>query len=272
MYSSAHARGAEWRPRTGESSEDLLVLLFRRAAVVVSIVALCASPALARRTGSTPPPEENVSRSQPHSPAAPIETVAPRPNLPGNVNPEDPPACLTPPPARGNAVSRVEAVRSNVPEPTRQPTSPDPSTERRERAKPSVSHPQRIAPRHTPQKQQRMTSRPLPATPGMGALIRMGMTVGREISFLDESAPSRSTRPRSGRAPPAVVVTRQSLASPAARNTLANHFPPRFAHPALTDTHMHSQAHAHGAPGSALACFAGAASPNAIALGGCPAC
>ena len=61
--------------RTGDLREDLLVLLFRRAAVIISVVAMCATPALAKRVGAPASPEENVSRTQPHTPAAKLPSA-----------------------------------------------------------------------------------------------------------------------------------------------------------------------------------------------------
>lgn len=192
------------------------MLLFRRAAVIISVVAMCATPALAKRVGAPASPEENVSRTQPHTPAA--ELQAPRPATPthtGNPIPEETPVCLTPP-SRLASTGRPESARLNVPEPTRQPSAPEPSQERREKAKPALSPMPRAA-RHGAPHRPRVTTRPLPAAPGMGTLIRMGMTVGREISFLEESVPTRPSRPQAGRAPPAVRVSSSSAqASPAA--------------------------------------------------------
>lgn len=205
------------------------MILLRRAAVIVSLAALCASPALARRVGNTQSSEDNAARSQPHAPATPVaETIAPRANVPGNVNPDEPPTCLPAPSAR-NAAARTEVGRTNTPEPTRQPIAPEQSQERREKAKQSISPSTRLAPRQAPHKQSRVGSRPIPATPGMGALIRMGMTVGREISFLDDMAPSRPDRPHVGRAPPAPRSVVSAQASPAAPQFAANRHLPAFA-------------------------------------------
>lgn len=192
------------------------MLLFRRAAVIISVVAMCATPALAKRVGAPASPDDNVSRTQPHSPVA--EVQAPRPATPthtGNPIPDETPVCLTPP-SRLASTGRTESVRLNVPEPTRQPSAPEPSQERREKAKPAISPMPRAARQGAPHR-PRVTTRPLPAAPGMGTLIRMGMTVGREISFLEESVPSRPNRPNAGRAPPAIRVSSSSAqATPAA--------------------------------------------------------
>lgn len=228
------------------------MILLRRAAVIVSLVALCASPALARRA-ATNNPEENATRSQPHTPATPIaEPVAPRANAPGNVNPDEPPTCLTAPPNR-MLPARLETGRTSTPEPTRQPIAPEQSQERREKAKPTVSPTTRVAPRHTPQKHSRISSRPLPATPGMGALIRMGMTVGREISFLDDPALSRSSRPHAGRAPPEKRNTSIVLASPAAPQCRASLPSPSLASPASSIATQMLPNHARDAQGAARA-------------------
>ena len=244
------------------------MLLFRRAAVIISVVAMCATPALAKRVGTPAPPEDNDSRTQPHSPAA--EVQAPRPATPvhtGNPIPEETPVCMTPPSRLANA-GRTENVRLNAPEPTRQPSAPEPSQERREKAKPVLSPMPRAARQGAPHR-ARVTTRPLPAAPGMGTLIRMGMTVGREISFLEESVPSRPNRPNAGRAPPATRVSSASaLATPAAPLHPAESHLTGFA---PCDSHELHNANAVPQPdrlGAALACPIGSGRALAATLGG----
>ncbi len=249
------------------------MILFRRAAVVLSLVALCATPALARRVGNPPASDENVSRTQPHSPATEVQSPRVNPALPGNVNPDDPPMCVTPP-SRLASTGRTDGLHSNTPEPTRQPSAPEPSQERREKSKTVLAPMPRVA-RQAAQPRPRVHTRPLPAAPGMGTLIRMGMTVGREISFLEESVPTRSLRPHGGRAPPAA---RPVSALPAA---LAQASPAAPQHP--TKTHLpvfatrESRDHALAVttpvpnfPGDACACPIGSGATLAITFGGMP--
>ena len=49
----------------------------------------------------------------------------------------------------------------------------------------------------------KVSMRNLPATPGMGTLLRVGVSAGREISLLDFTLPASSRTVHSGRAPPA---------------------------------------------------------------------
>ena len=48
----------------------------------------------------------------------------------------------------------------------------------------------------------KVSMRNLPATPGMGTLLRVGVSAGREISWLDFTIPSAPRSSHSGRAPP----------------------------------------------------------------------
>jgi hypothetical protein len=57
------------------------------------------------------------------------------------------------------------------------------------------------APRPAAQR-AKVSMRNLPATPGMGTLLRVGVSAGREISFLDFTLPSAPRTAHSGRAPP----------------------------------------------------------------------
>ena len=186
----------------------------RRVAVIACLAALCAAPAMARRA-TTPPPDENVSHSQPHAPATPLVTPA--------VNPTDTPlsdetpVCM-PAPARTASTGRADLTRPAAPEMPRVPAAPSTDTDRREKARTNAPT---IGPRvvRAPAARARVNthSRPLPATPGMGTLLRMGMTVGREISFLDEVPLTRPSRTHTGRAPPAPIhASNPALASPAA--------------------------------------------------------
>lgn len=244
------------------------MLLFRRAAVIISVVAMCATPALAKRLGTPAPPEDNVSRTQPHSPVA--EVQAPRPATmahTGNPIPEETPVCMTPPSRLANA-NRTESVRLNVPEPTRQPSAPEPSQERREKAKPALSPMPRASRQGAPHR-PRVTTRPLPAAPGMGTLIRMGMTVGREISFLEEAAPSRPIRPNAGRAPPAARVSAPlAQAAPAAPLHPAELHLTGFAPCDSHELHNAITAPQPERLGAALACPAGSGRAMAVTFGG----
>lgn len=53
-----------------------------------------------------------------------------------------------------------------------------------------------------PQPRAKVSMRNLPAAPGMGTLLRVGVTAGREISWLDFELQSAPTSRHSGRAPP----------------------------------------------------------------------
>ncbi|MCC6652995.1 MAG: hypothetical protein IT348_17710 [Candidatus Eisenbacteria bacterium] len=203
--------------------------LIRRVAVIACLAALCAAPAMARRLG-TPPPPPDESLSQPHAPVA--EVVTPAVNHPGNPGSDETPLCM-PAPMRTASSGRADLSRPTAPEMPRLPAVPANDGERREKAKASGPT---IGPRvvRAPVARARVNthSRPVPATPGMGTLLRMGMTVGREISFLEESPLTRPSRTQGGRAPPAPIPTSNSaLASPAAPQHLAELSPPRSAAP-----------------------------------------
>ncbi len=215
--------------RTGDLSEGKLVHLIRRVAVIACLAALCAAPAMARRLG-TPPPPPDESLSQPHAPVA--EVVSPAVNHPGNPGSDETPLCM-PTPLRTASAGRADLSRPAAPEMPRMPATPTTDGEKREKAKMSTPT---IGPRvvRAPAARARIQShsRPLPATPGMGTLLRMGMTVGREISFLDEVPPTRPARTHGGRAPPASrFIANSALASPAAPQHFAELTPPRSAAP-----------------------------------------
>lgn len=76
-------------------------------------------------------------------------------------------------------------------------TQPNDSPARRRESATSVS---RTAPK--PQPRAKVSMRNLPAAPGMGTLLRVGVTAGREISWLEFELPSAPTSRHSGRAPP----------------------------------------------------------------------
>ncbi|MBI5170937.1 MAG: hypothetical protein HZA61_15715 [Candidatus Eisenbacteria bacterium] len=246
------------------------MILFRRAAVILSVVAMCATPALARRVGTPGSTEDNVSRSQPHSPATEVQSPRATPTHPGNANPDDPPICVTPP-SRLASTGRTESLRPSTPEPTRQPSAPEPSQERRDKSKTVIAPMPRVA-RQAPQHRPRVNTRPLPAAPGMGTLIRMGMTVGREISFLEESVPTRPLRPHGGRAPPARVSVSAplALAAPAAPLHPAKTFPPAFAPHRSRNDDLAAIAAAAPCTGSASPCPIGSGAALASTLGGSP--
>lgn len=89
----------------------------------------------------------------------------------------------------------------------------------------------------------KVSMRNLPATPGMGTLLRVGVSAGREISWLDFKVPSAPSTSHSGRAPPgsSAIAHPAPAALPGAPPQAANRAraqtsaaPPSFASPRTT--------------------------------------
>ena len=151
-----------------------LVARIRFLALVLAAVCALVAPALAgeRMSPGCPDDTQSKSRSVPSvdggSPAASAGARAPR----TSINPADdvyvPKASAPAPAPRGSDVS--------PPQGTARTPAPETTVRKRQSAN-SIGRPQRPAPARV-----KVSIRNLPATPGMGTLLRVGVTAGSEIS------------------------------------------------------------------------------------------
>jgi hypothetical protein len=102
------------------------------------------------------------------------------------------------------------------------PAAPDHRAEKREHGRPA---PTTSLHAHRPLTQRSKGSlRNTPATPGMGLLLRMSTSAGRELSSLIDGVPCAPSTMRSGRAPPAATTPTNPARDPIA--CAAAHRPP----------------------------------------------
>jgi hypothetical protein len=158
----------------GSGTRMALVTRIRHLSLVLAAVCALALPALAgeRMTPGGPDDAQPKSRSIPSvdgsSPAASPGARAPR----TSINPTDdvyaPKASASTPAPRGSDVTPAQG--------TARTPAPEPTVRKRESAA-SIGRTQRPAPARV-----KVSIRNLPATPGMGTLLRVGVTAGSEIS------------------------------------------------------------------------------------------
>jgi hypothetical protein len=189
----------------------MIRIALRVVLVAVTLVA-CATRLVA---APTTPPEDAVNGAT-HS----TRHVAPAP-APSHANLPDETPCPTVRPMRAAPAPAPHAPASpsvNAAAPSQGSTSHAPASEsrgeRREAARPvpnAGGHLQRPSGARA-----KSTVRSSPATPGMGLLLRIGTSAGRELSWLQDDFVPSSSAPRSGRAPPRASPNRHFARDPLA--------------------------------------------------------
>lgn len=186
-----------------------LVARIRRLSLVLAAIGALVAPALAgeRMAPGCPPgcPDEAQAkvRSLPPPDAGSAPTAAATRAPRTSVNPTDD---IYVPKPKVVAPAPHAAEVSPAPATSRAPVPVPPARERKRESATAIGR----APQPGPQR-IKVSIRNLPATPGMGTLLRVGATAGREISLLEFVPAATPCRTHSGRAPP----LGPSLANPA---------------------------------------------------------
>lgn len=182
-------------PPGGPEPRMALLARIRRLTLVLTAVGALVAPVFAgERVTPTGGTDESGSRTrsvQPTDATAPptlSSAHAPRTSITPLDDGYAPAARTTTPAPRGSELAPAS--------PATRTGSGDAPARRRESAT-SIS---RTPPK--PQPRAKVSMRNLPAAPGMGTLLRVGVTAGREISWLDFELPTAPTSRHSGRAPP----------------------------------------------------------------------
>jgi hypothetical protein len=167
-----------------------LVARIRRLSLVLASVGALVAPALAGDHMAPGCPDETSakSRSLPCTDCMSPAARAPR----TSVNPSDD---VYTPKSKPSAAHPADV--GPAPGANHTPVSDAPAREHKREHATAIAR----APRPAPQR-VRVSIRNLPATPGMGTLLRVGVTAGREISWLEFNVPFAPTSSHSGRAPP----------------------------------------------------------------------
>ncbi len=170
-----------------------LSVLSRRSLALA--FALLAGAAVAWAGGGTSFEEGTHTRTPHASPASSVSAPTPAPT-PAHLSPTDDPPLTAPRAPQASRVERATPSRSALPA----TPAPDRHSEKRERGRTPNSATLRV---HRPVTQRSKGAvRSMPATPGMGGLLRIGAGQGRELSFRMLDANSAPSTLLAGRAPP----------------------------------------------------------------------
>ena len=194
-----------------------LVARIRRLTLTIAALGALTAPVLAGQR-MTPGSDDALARSRntPSTECTTPATGAASRNARTSVGPGEDcygphstPACTGTTPC--TRPSELRSTASATPKPSRQEQPA--RSHQRNAATTNLSRTSRQAPQRS-----KVNVRNLPATPGMGTLLRVGSTAGREISWIDLGVPSAPWLTRGGRAPPRgpTLATSPPAALPAA--------------------------------------------------------